>query len=895
MKRFRRLQSSIQSKKWVQQIISFVYTTNAYVCKERILFLEGTILKMEFLHPSTADEGQIILLFIVNRGEKTRMVWYEWNQENTLRESPLQSTSRSLHHKEQLPLLLIPLTGSPALLLVFKQRITMWRDLLTGSPNSYIQYLEAVTDPQEPGSSAGPMLWTQWARPMRVPGDKEAIYLCREDGVVQFLELYTKTDSIVDSSHQAGRLGINVDTAFAVLDVGSSTTDLLALGGCGSEGGLWRIEPRQDPIYLDSIANWTPLNYFTALRPPNTNGREIDPCKSAVQARQQIFACTGTGKHGAIAELSYGYEISKVIEALPLNDVSIENDVLAIWGFHGFFGDVQRQYEKNERLKDITYFLLAHPAGTTLLHYTWKHDADLDVPKLVVGFPNEVNLDYSASTIFASITSSGSLLQVTTDSIFLVCLPDPDAVMIKMEDEQDDMMDNDGFNHQTEPRSYCFRLPDTQCRILAACMHEYERKSFLLTAVERQGLFYLQLGYLNTEYEIQGEPCPLHSRPSCLHTQYVENSLIVFVTTLDSKVHLFVISALKVVPAVPNAFVFAGQFAICDSIALMTNTQNRLFEHLLVCGLRNGSVQTLRLGLAPSLSLSLCEEIVIGNTSVTVITDAMDKSRAVLHCEGSLISLNYPSSEFSAPATVHNISKPGMQHGRIAAFNQVVHSWLPGSASGLAFGSLVCVDRGEIQVCNVSQSPGLVPRHLQVGASPERLIASNYLERLAVLVNKKTIVREANRSNVMYTQSGERAIQSLIKFVEPSNAANYGLHPHAMDVNQEDDLNENDKLLLDTRKQTEKILGLTEWFPKIGEGQYHILVANTTLKRDNKPAGRVLFFTTERSGRASPRLKFRYRINLQVRRSGRMTLCRQRSARVYTPAPSYTSLFIDAL
>ena len=205
-----------------------------------------SILKMEFLHPSENDHEQIILLLIISRNGKARMLWYEWNCRMSLRGSQLKPSVQSVPQDERLPLLLIPLQHLTAFIVVYEKQIALYKDLLTGTPHRYIQRLEEVKDPEGIGTFGRLPVWVQWARPMRKTTDKftidhDGIFLCREDGVVQYLSLLNE-EHVLDSKQKAGRLGINVNTAFAVLDVAPDKADVFAAGGDMSEGGLWRTD-----------------------------------------------------------------------------------------------------------------------------------------------------------------------------------------------------------------------------------------------------------------------------------------------------------------------------------------------------------------------------------------------------------------------------------------------------------------------------------------------------------------------------------------------------------------------------------------------------------------------------------------------------------------------------
>ena len=831
---------------------------------------------MEFLHPSEQDPGWIILLLVVHREGKSRMVWYEWSSVETLRTATLKSKTQVLGRHEQLPLLLVPLTKSSGFLLVHAKRMTMYRNILTGSLSDHTQHLDMVEDSEEPGSSANLPLWTQWARPMRPRwhAAADSFYLCREDGIVQYLELNNSDESTIDSSHRAGRLGVNVDTAFAILDVGPNTVDLLVAGGCGSEGGLWSLEPRMDPVSRDKIADIAPLGDLTVKDDPDAYPHESYAKTSATrQIQEHMLACMGTGKNGAISEVLYGLE-APVIQPLDLQNV-IGADVLAVWAFHVSCGDVQDQSERTKTMQDLTYVVVTHPLQTSILALYWKRDMeDLDEWNALVNLDvqERIGLDYSSRTVFAGITRRGLLLQVTQKSIYLSSLPAPEAVAIKEEAQDSDMMDYEKADTQEKRTRYYCPLPNTSCRILAASMCTINDRSLLLTSVEREGHFYLQLGYLDTEYECLGEPWLMQSQPSCTHMQWVGSDVLAFVATVDGEIQIFRLDQAGLV-LVNNTAVKFGTFAVvCDTMALLTSTRHDTLHFLLVCGLRNGSLQTFEMnGNDSAYDLNYCEEISVGTTSVNVSTDMLRKSRAIIHCEQRLLALEYPQDgDIITPAVVHNIWLSGgtqraFQHVTVSALSQVRDFCPSEYHTSLTVDTCIKVSSGGFQIFKLStnQHPSVVPRRLNIGGTPSRGFYSHQLGKIIVLYNKRKVLR-SKRSNPVLGPIGERVTHPSIRFLDPDAAQDTQSHFDSSESNEEDDPSGNDEMLVQERKPTEKFLGITEWFPRVGEREFHVLILNTKYESKGKSLGRLLLFTTGKGVDGIPKLLLKRRIELNA-------------------------------
>ena len=574
-----------------------------------------SILKMEFLHPSRNDHEQIILLLIISRNGKTRMLWYEWNCRMSLRRSQLKAAVQSVPRDERLPLLLIPLKHITAIMVIHEKQITLYKDLLTGTPRRYIQRLEDVKEPEEMRISGRRPVWVQWARPMRniteeFTVDHDGIFLCREDGVVQYLSLLT-IEPMLFSKPMTGRLGINVNTAFAILDMGPNKADVFAAGGDMSEGGLLRSGPGNDLFYLTPISNWTPLNDVAIVNSPAEPSwglRSKIAADQTSKGQPRMLACTGRGRHGAITELRYGYAAPKRLRTHDLSD-EVNRDVLNVWAFHGFFGDAEQQYEFKERLKNQTYVLISCPMRTFLLR----------VP--LEGRPRVVNLDlgleYNAKTIAASSTTRG-LIQITEDSIRITSLQilqyyqeeeagweqecnQHQELEVKMEDQEAAKVEHEEY--PARPSS-CYNFQDL--KVLAACIYATPETTLILVAGQQAESFHLQLGVLNDEY-VPLKTIPLQSQASALLLRMFGDHILALVSNVEGEVQVILTDIFGSRLEFVSKYKFQGSYAICDSLAVtyLSSEEEEQRKHVVVCGLRNGSLNLLCLGAGPSCELLL--------------------------------------------------------------------------------------------------------------------------------------------------------------------------------------------------------------------------------------------------------------------------------------------------
>ena len=524
-----------------------------------------------------------------------------------LHQSQLRPNKISLHADEQLPLLLIPLIKHTAFILVCEKRMVLIKDILTGSLERYFHRLALEEESQEPGMSYKRPLWVQWARPMRskkLRPNEDNILLCREDGIVQYLMIDQGTKQMIDTYHNVGRLGFNINTSFATVDLGVNTEDLLVTGGDESDGGLWDFPPRWiRPNQRGTVSNWSPINDFAVANGPNDRqgAESAAVANNASKGEQRLFACSGRGKHGAISEMRYGVEASKKISTVGFTgDFSndLKNGVLGIWAFHGFYGRTDGQKRQNENLKDVTYIILTHPLRTYLLQLCLKQDPNANPDEVGLLEANvdligdEVGLDLSARTMAVGRTCRGVIIQITETSLIAASLTLPSLTNDKeIEEDTEDIKPN-----KSQLGKYAYSFGDS--RILAACIHTFFDNTVIVAVTKRDGQFFLDFGTFSTEYLPMGQGTVLDAQPSCLSLLENDNRLLVLVGTIAGELEIYLpddagSGLLTLATTVRHAF--TGPFGICDSIATIARGTSNGSQPLLVCGLRDGTVEILSL------------------------------------------------------------------------------------------------------------------------------------------------------------------------------------------------------------------------------------------------------------------------------------------------------------
>lgn len=85
---------------------------------------------------------------------------------------------------------------------------------------------------------------TAWVRPTRHPryaDEHDDIYLAMENGDIFFIEADKSNPRLVQTATKATHLDCTIDTAFAALDNGLDSHDILVVGGQMSSGGVYLV------------------------------------------------------------------------------------------------------------------------------------------------------------------------------------------------------------------------------------------------------------------------------------------------------------------------------------------------------------------------------------------------------------------------------------------------------------------------------------------------------------------------------------------------------------------------------------------------------------------------------------------------------------------------------
>ena len=535
---------------------------------------------MEFLHPPRNDDSTVILLLVVSIDERTKLLRYEWDSSKELSDLQLMD-NHSVEPRHQCPLLLIPFAITTGFLLVCDDTIGVYDQYHTKNMSSgSISIREADEETaREPGSSKKFPLWTAWAKPMRrrdYAAENDVFYLCREDGMVRFLEF--SIESLPAAlGMEVGSTGINVDTAFAVLNremthqdvlvesdnsdneepeddiyaIGEPSYDLLVAAGNSGDGCLIRMEARREAVLEQSIPNWTPMvDFCTATK---SQGIDVKGTSGELhghlytKGRQRIFGCGGRGKDQGRA-----YEVRSGIEAQSCIRFNLDLGVGRFWVLPDVSGS-----------EASFCVLLTHPDDTTLLLRVENDCSDGSRVEALCGIDNDL------TTIAAGSTLSGIIVQITRCSLRAI-LPGLDISFV---------------SHLENERIV---LASVEGRISAALM-----------AIEKESCFRLRYGSFSTNdlqitFDVAREldSFPLDSEPSCLFLQAFNTKIYAFLGTVDRLIQVFEVD-FRSRPRLMFTQPLDGDGAVCESIGVLRRElpTTGQYQDVLLCGLRNGSLQ----------------------------------------------------------------------------------------------------------------------------------------------------------------------------------------------------------------------------------------------------------------------------------------------------------------
>ncbi|KAI2625199.1 hypothetical protein GGS21DRAFT_312261 [Xylaria nigripes] len=384
--------------------------------------VRGVIHQLDFLHPSSENVSHTILLVITVRFGVSRLAIYEWDESESLQYQnalTAEKAGQRLYESVGLPLFIIPLTVCSQFLMITENSIALCTDVLSGSPE-FVPFELGHRDDTEWHHGTHAPMWTAWTRPLREESyhtGKDLIYLAREDGWVNCLEI--TGDSGIEASIYMGPLRCNIDSSFASLSIPHG--ELLVAGGDYGPGAIWSVQARQNPKRIGLLPNWSPTVDLVLMKESSNDSQSVhalsqqppsvEKKQGHMVAPERIFASSGRDVFGAIVELRYG------IQAKIGLDLSYSTPIKRCWAIPNFEGNQEAGF----------FMLLALPENSALLHIS--HDLsevsergqdlmafDLLSTTLAVYITRDIVIQVTSSTV-TIVSPIGCYSQVIADMI----------------------------------------------------------------------------------------------------------------------------------------------------------------------------------------------------------------------------------------------------------------------------------------------------------------------------------------------------------------------------------------------------------------------------------------------------------------------------------------------
>ncbi|KAI9850197.1 MAG: hypothetical protein M1838_006006 [Thelocarpon superellum] len=811
--------------------------------EERHLFVDGVILRMEFLHPEPGDEEHVILLLLVSKDQVTRMVVYEWDCSTPLRTAKKPSPNGiPIVTVHRMPLLLIPLIIQSAFLVVSEACMSVYRNVLTGDP---IRISSGDMRAKGHHGAKHAVRYTAWTRPTRRPTyspSRDDIYICRDDGGILMVQTDAKDMKLIRTKAPMGLVDGNVDTAFASLDVGLNQSDVLIAGGSMSPGGIYYFREDEDlPSRAETLECWNPMRDFATA--PTT----IDPVDMAQPGfsaaagtavapvrRDRVFACAGRGRHAFITELRRGLE-ARVGSIIPYHPA-----VNHVWSLPDY-------------MSTGVHLLVSFPVHAELIYLA--ADAST-VEQSVEGCGSGLDLDVR------TITAAGFgeiAVQITERSICATALT---------------------TRHHLVPCAPFVTACEPEESILNGALHP--PSASIITAIRRDGTFHLRLGHLqnnNTKLSIvaTAPALDLPSEPTCMSVETIGVDVYLFVATTQRTLHVFRCDATHgLVSLLECAYHGTGvddSFALCESIVLLKHVgachDPSTPNVRLVCGLRNGLVvvHAIQYVERQVIRLHATEQFHMGQTTAQVMPDPLRANTAFVVCGPELCQLALTGRERTT-TTIHSIwlkdhTEPSFRQGSVVALTRIcLSAQLAHSDLG---GALVLFSRDQMFLADLDEIELTVPRRMAMDGTPTRILFSPRLNLLAVGYSRHRVPEAlpASYASLAGARARARMTLSSLRFfdldrdtwgTDSSQVEYYGRESEAAGRPT-------------LGRAGEVIYGLLDWTCTDGKAKYHFIVVVTGMAPQEacvspgpQACGRLLLLTVGKMADGRIEVKQKYAI-----------------------------------
>ncbi|KAH7385265.1 mono-functional DNA-alkylating methyl methanesulfonate N-term-domain-containing protein [Phaeosphaeria sp. MPI-PUGE-AT-0046c] len=826
---------------------------------ERIFQLEGRVMHMEFLSSGAGmDDYHVVLLFVVVIRGKTKITCFDWDCREDLNAVAIRTERVAVDLHEQNPALLIPMSRTSDFLLVFDSHISVYKDVLSGTPRCYPHAIHSHVLPSiMPGDSKYRPRWVGWDKTPRNPDfPKEAFYVAREDGRIMYVEGGQVNGLETDV---AGDWPYRIDTAFACLSVDNSEfsqsyPDVLIAGGAGNDGrlcklGSWPAEyatsiPDPDTnqlSYIESISNWTPLTDLSVARLP---GLSMLPERS----RSSIFVANGSSPHGEVSDLRMG------LQSIVDYSFGGMNGCTGMWVVDS--GTQVTELEGRSARQHYATLVITMPPETLLIRIlrtqcdnrgqssgAWE-DGMWKVEQLTNEDEHcEDGIMRDIETITACAWSENFAVQITRDEIRSLRRP--------------------GLCRSV---SIVFTNP----LLLAACKPGLP---FIAIAFRESGNSYLEILRVSSDGSFvrdDSSDARLHldQDPTCVELLEIQGIICVFVSTFGLSTYLFRVDDhgklhAMIEDTLHNVGIDNTRMVIDGAVLMFAEGKS-----VLVCATRSGYLLSSMISLYQPVTTSFSWSVVkMGTTSVHISASATDVSTAFVSCGPDFCRARCSPSSPSLLAIdsvwLTNRARPGYLQSSLTAMYQVPHVKGNNTGGRDLGGYLFAVAGDEFHCTQLSHDiswmgheleslhqtdRSAVPRKLPTGAKPTNIL---YLRPI-----RKLVVATMEAKEERAPPDGYRILHSAIKLLDVHDQKTYD----EAEVKQEDGRDYTSRLVSAQYelKHGERVYSIAEWpFTDHRDKRYTLIIVGTGVPGHNgKESGRRLIFNVGKS-ESSARLELK--------------------------------------
>ncbi|KAL9078647.1 MAG: hypothetical protein Q9157_002446 [Trypethelium eluteriae] len=822
---------------------------------QQILKVNGVILNMDFLYPSSTDDEHVILVLIVSRNGRLQILSYAWDFTDGLEENPEDTKIETIEEAQyQSPLLLIPIRNRRDFFLICEHGAFIYTNVLTrdASMDSFENFPQA---PIYPGTSKKAPLWTNWARPVRryhyLPegqtefyrGSEELdfVYLLREDGAVTYLLLEGSDRHAITIANTADCRG-HFNAAFASPPLSYNDPDILIAAGSASDGCLRRIGNFYRPegqderrleyfqaYLLSPIWNWSPATDITSSNTHNLQG-------SIPRSHPAVFVTSGRQPYGMVAELHSGIDASPVVSIFD-GDVATTAMPTNIWPLPDSTEPVIAEQGTSEHVTvkpDMAELgsgdLDSGDTGPTLPNAPNQNSTQPSTvergPVMLVSYPTHSRLlsvhlqqsqwrisdvespllDALSPTIWAGSPSDGYFLQATQAEVRIIGTPGGVYDL------------NDVIVHPSGSM------------ILAASFNRHLAALVIISYDEYRYCMEVWLFGKESDGTLTCEKAEdllvVPTEPTCLTTHEIDGTLLIVVATTSGTLLLSTWRG-------SHGFSKLTAYPIIQQEAAKSLSQD--LEASL--GFSSNSIAVkLRLEHEDSASSALAYN---ESDLCTVTIDPDDSGR--LQIESVLLKDDLGAY---------------LQSGPIAACASIPNN---GSSTKLDFaGALICFSGHALHIQKINYSSTTIPRRLPLESSPYRMMFCDWL-RLFVIVGTKITTRQAQGSTPRkHNVEIRRATRGVLEFLRPETRL---VGPSNSNVNDKIATNGSKYQYCGTFEllKGERIFCLTQWTHQRGEGsKYGLILVGTGASDATSPReGRLLFIEAalNQSGEVTCKIK----------------------------------------